>query len=84
MDLTQTQLVSITDFRRNAGAYIRLAKPLRIIKDSQEIGTYTPTFPANNLTIEEKLKRLDQLAGGFNLGNFSPAKLNKILETSYD
>lgn len=85
MDLTQAQLVSITDFRRNAGAYIRMAKPLRIIKDSQEIGTYTPSFPANDLTIEEKLKKLQQIAGGFSFKTkMTPKQLNDDYDKMYD
>lgn len=83
MDTNQTQLVSITDFRRNAGAYIRKAVPISIIKDSQVVGTYIPASKVQK-SVAENLKKFDSLVGGYNLGNLSPAELNKIFESSYE
>lgn len=85
MDLTQAQLVSITDFRRNAGAYIRMAKPLRIIKDSREIGTYTPSFSTSSLTAYERVKKVQELAGKLNLGiGLTADQMNEDYDKMYD
>lgn len=84
MDMVQTQLVSITDFRRNAGAYIRAAKTLSIVKDSKIVGQFVPTAKPQ-MSIKEKLEKIDQLAGNFSFKmDLTPDELNADYDKMYD
>jgi len=84
MDLVQTQLVSITDFRRNAGAYIRAAKTFSIVKDSKIVGQFIPAAKPQ-MSTKEKLEKIERLAGTFNLGTGLTAKqMNEDYDKMYD
>ncbi|OGG19214.1 hypothetical protein A2721_00045 [Candidatus Gottesmanbacteria bacterium RIFCSPHIGHO2_01_FULL_47_48] len=78
-------IVSITDFRRNAGAYIDKAIPLTIVKDSRVVGQYTPSNTSSMLSPEERVERVKQLAGGFNFGPRKTAdEMNRDYDKMYD
>lgn len=78
-------IVSITDFRRNAGAYVDKAIPLTIVKGSRVVGTYTPANNASNLTPKERVEKVKKLAGGFHFGKGLTAdQMNKEYDKMYD
>ncbi len=80
------QIVAITDFRRNAGAYIDQSVPLIIVRDSQVVGSYVPTAKKIiKMTTKEKLEKLKQLTGGFHFGKGLTAdQMNHEYDKMYD
>lgn len=82
-------IVSITDFRRNAGAYLdRLSEngPYTIIRGSQIVGH---VIPASNRpekhTTDEKIKKLHNISGGLHLGKTLTAdKMNTDYDKTYE
>ena len=76
-------IVSITDFRRNAGAYINRAVPITIVRDSQVVGSFIPNKePATNL--EDDINKIKRFSGKFRLNSSSPKELNDSLGERYD
>jgi len=86
MDQTQPALVSITDLRRNAGAWFSLGKPLVVIKDSRPIGTYTPVKAGQTASSRENdIKKIRKLAGGLKLKiELTADELNKAYDKQYE
>lgn len=77
-------IVSITDFRRNAGAYIDRAVPITIVKDSRIVGEFVPASKSKS-SVKDDLKKLDQIAGSLHLGiHMTPDELNKDYDKMYD
>lgn len=77
-------IVSITDFRRNAGAYINRAVPLTIVKDSKIVGEFVPAKKTKK-SIDEDIKIIRRLAGGFNFGKGpTPEEMNEEYDKMYD
>ena len=78
-------IVSITDFRRNAGAYIAKAIPLTIVKDSRVVGNYMPIDGSKILTTGQKIDKLNKLSGGLSLGkDLTAKKMNSDYDKVYD
>lgn len=85
MDTNSPIIVSITDFRRKAGAYISRGTPLTVVKGSRVVGTYIPNKSKSDLTIQEKLEKIKKLSGGLNLGSdLTPEKMNADYDKMYD
>ncbi len=79
------KIVSITDFRRNAGALINESIPLTIVKDSRVVGTYIPANNSTSLSPEERVKKTKQLSGGFNFGpGLKADQMNQDYDKIYD
>ncbi|MEK9143823.1 MAG: hypothetical protein AAB481_04330 [Patescibacteria group bacterium] len=89
LDDINQHLVSLTDFRRNAGRYVDTLPqrgPLTILRGSKVVAHLIP--PAEKkptLSTEERVKKVRELAGGFKLGiNLSPEQLNAQYDKMYD
>lgn len=81
--------VSATDFKNNIAEYMNLAsyggKTVVVKKYGIATAKLIPVGEKKQENIEEKLKKVLLLAGGFKSGkNYSPKELNKIFEKSYD
>lgn len=83
------QIVSITDFRRNAGAYIdklAYAGPFIIIRDGKVVGQLSS---AQNqklpMTRAERIEKVKKLAGGFKLNiQLTADQMNKEYDKMYE
>lgn len=86
MDQTQPVLVSITDLRRNTGAWFSMGKPLVVIKDSKPIGTYTPSnLSPGKFGRVEDIKKIRKLAGGLKLKlELTTDELNRAYDKQYE
>ena len=82
-------LISITDFRRNAGRYFKNLPqngPYTILSGGKVMGhVIGPTTAKPMLSTEERVKKVRELAGGFKLGiDLSPEQLNEEYDKMYD
>lgn len=81
-------LLPITQLHHNVGkifADLQKVGGYAVVRDSKVIGRILPPVNTEKVeTMKEMLAKVDKLAGGFNLGNLSPSKLNKIIEQEYD
>lgn len=87
-DLSQ-HLVPLTDFRRNAGKYVdKLPQqgPLTILRGSKVVAHLIPPIEKKpTMSVEERIKKVRELAGGFKLGiELSPEQLNEEYDKMYD
>ncbi|MBI3955789.1 type II toxin-antitoxin system prevent-host-death family antitoxin [Candidatus Gottesmanbacteria bacterium] len=86
-DISQ-HLVSITDFRRNAGSYldrIHSVGSYVLVRDGTPIVKVTPIKKADTLSTKDKLSALKRLVGGFKLGiGLTPEELNESYDRMYD
>jgi len=87
-DISQ-HLVSITDFRRNAGRYLNQLSQGRsfvIVRDSVPIGTLIPTQNKSTKTTRQAdIDTIRRLSGGFHFPkSLSPDQLNKEYDKMYD
>ena len=82
------RLLPLTYFRRNAGkvmAKLPKAGTFILTKDGKPVAKLS-TIRENVYggDIEENIKKLKKLAGGFRLGKgLAPSKINKIIDESY-
>ncbi len=89
IDDIHKHLVSLTDFRRNAGRYVdRLPQqgPLTILRGSKVVAhLIPPTEKKPVMSMEERIKKVQELAGGFKLGiSLTPKQLNEEYDKMYD
>lgn len=89
LDDIHQHLVSLTDFRRNAGKYVdRLPQqgPLTILRGSKVVAHIIPPVEKKpTMSVEERIKKVRELAGGFKLGiNLTPEQLNEEYDKMYD
>lgn len=89
LDDINQHLISLTDFRRNAGKYVdNLPQqgPLTILRGSKVVAHLIPPVEKKTiLSAEERVKKVHELAGGFKLGiKLSPKQLNEEYDKMYD
>lgn len=82
-------LVSLTDFRRNAGKYVdKLPQqgPLTILRGSKVVAHLIPPIEKKStMSAEERVKKVRELAGGFHFKiSLSPKQLNEEYDKMYD
>lgn len=82
-------LVSLTDFRRNAGRYVdKLPQegPLTILRGSKVVAHLIPPVETKPiLSAEERVKKVRELAGGFRYKiELTPEQLNESYDKMYD
>lgn len=87
-DISQ-HVVSLTDFRRNAGKYVNKLPqrgPLTILRGSKVVAHIIPPVEKKpELSVEERVKKVRQLAGGFKLGiTLNPKQFNEEYDEMYD
>ena len=72
------RLLPVTYFRRNAGEIIeKLEKVGTIIltKDGKPVAKLTSLKKKKDFDVDENLKKLKKIAGGYHLGKISPKKI---------
>ncbi|MBI5619730.1 hypothetical protein HY950_02095 [Candidatus Gottesmanbacteria bacterium] len=89
LDDIHQHLVSLTDFRRNAGKYVdKLSQqgPLTILRGSKVVAhLIPPTEKKPAMSVEERIKKVRQLAGGFRFKiSLTPEQLNEEYDKMYD
>lgn len=89
LDDMNKHFISLTDFRRNAGSYIDTLPqkgPYSILRGSKVVANLSaPTESEPELSIEERIKKVRRLAGGFRLGiSLTPEQLNEEYDKMYD
>ncbi len=89
LDDIHQRLVSLTDFRRNAGKYVdRLLQqgPLTILRGSKIVAhVIPPTEKKPVMSVEERIKKVRGLAGGFRFKiSLTPQQLNEEYDKIYD
>lgn len=82
-------LISITDFRRNAGRYFKNLPqkgPYTILSGGKIMGhVISPTTTKPMLSAEERVKKVRELAGGFRYKiELTPDQLNQEYDKMYD
>ncbi|OGK24404.1 hypothetical protein A3A46_01120 [Candidatus Roizmanbacteria bacterium RIFCSPLOWO2_01_FULL_37_13] len=81
------RLLPVTYFRRNAGEIIeKLEKVGTIIltKDGKPVAKLTSLKKKKDFDVDENLKKLKKIAGGYHLGKISPKKIKKIIMQQYE
>ena len=83
------QILPMTLLRRNpGGAFKKLEKVggFIITKDGRPVGKLLPLHDkAPPQSKKDKLKKLQSLVGGFNIGiNLNPRQINKLVKQSYE
>lgn len=80
-------LVSVTDFRRNAGSYldrIHAVGSYVLVRDGIPLVKMVPIEKNDTMSTEEKLRKLKRLTGGFRFKkSLSPKRFNKLLDDRY-
>ena len=89
LDDINQHLVSLTDFRRNAGRYVdKLPQhaPFTLSCGSKVVAHLIPPVgKKSTVSAEERIKKVRELAGGFKLGiHLSPEQLNAEYDEMYD
>ena len=89
LDDIHQHLVSLTDFRRNAGRYVDTLPqkgPLTILRGSKVVAhLIPPTEKKPAMSVEERIKKVRELAGGFRYKiELTPEQLNKEYDKMYD
>ena len=86
-DISQ-HLVSITDFRRNAGAYLDRINSVGsyvLVRDGTPIVKITPIKKESVISTEEKLQKLEERIGGFKFKkDLTPKQLHALLDKRYE
>ncbi|OGG29327.1 hypothetical protein A2973_04390 [Candidatus Gottesmanbacteria bacterium RIFCSPLOWO2_01_FULL_49_10] len=89
LDDINQHLVSLTDFRRNAGRYVdKLPQqgPLTILRGSKVVAHLIPPVEKKStMSVEERIKKVRELAGGFRYKiELTPKQLNEEYDKMYD